>query len=71
VSFAHSNVVPHIAIPSSRLRLAEFETVAAKRLLQHYRHKADMLNALTRARDPLSLATRAAFSNVHDGQVRN
>jgi hypothetical protein len=35
-------VVPHIVVQSPRPRLGEFETHAAKRLLQHYRHKTDM-----------------------------
>ena len=37
VSLTHGGVVPHIIIRSSRLRLGEFESHAAKRLLQHYR----------------------------------
>jgi hypothetical protein len=32
----------HIIVRSSRLRLAEFESHAAKRLLQHYWRKADL-----------------------------
>jgi hypothetical protein len=34
VSLSHGGVVPHIIIQSSRLRLGEFESHAAKRLLQ-------------------------------------
>ena len=36
MSLAHDDVVPHIIIQSSRLRLGEFETHAAKGVLQHY-----------------------------------
>jgi hypothetical protein len=37
VSLTHDDVVPHIIIQSSRLRLGEFETHPAKRVLQHNR----------------------------------
>ena len=36
VSLSYGDVVPHIIIRSSRLRHGEFESHAAKRLLQHY-----------------------------------
>jgi hypothetical protein len=43
VSLAHGGVAPHIIVRSSRLRLAEFESHAAKkRLLQHYSPVADI-----------------------------
>jgi hypothetical protein len=40
VSLAHGDVVPHAVIQSPRLRLGEFETHAAKRLLQQYLHNS-------------------------------
>jgi hypothetical protein len=42
VSLSHGGVVPHVAIRLSRLWLGEFESHAAKRLLQHYLPQADM-----------------------------
>src|SRR6476659_11088533 len=42
VSLEPDSVVPHVIIRSSRLWLQEFESRAAKRLLQHYRHFSDM-----------------------------
>src|SRR6266404_8684498 len=42
VSLACGDVVPHIVVQSPRPRLGKFETHAAKRLLQHYRRKADV-----------------------------
>src|SRR5216683_420805 len=53
VSLTHGGVVPHIIIRSSRLRLGEFESHAAKRLLQHYLPKAN----LAEYRDLWSYAT--------------
>jgi hypothetical protein len=35
-------VVPHITIQSLHLRVGEFESHLAKRLLQQYRHLSDM-----------------------------
>src|SRR6266436_3101128 len=47
VSLTYGGVVPHIIIRSSRLRLGEFESHAAKRLLQHYLPKqADLAEYL-------------------------
>jgi hypothetical protein len=42
VSLADGGVVPHMIIRSSPLRLGEFGSHAAKRLLQHYRREADI-----------------------------
>jgi hypothetical protein len=42
VSLALGDVAPHIVVQSPRPRLGEFETHAAKRLLQHYLPKGDM-----------------------------
>jgi hypothetical protein len=41
VSSSQSEVVPHINIRSPRLRPEKFVIGEAKRLLQHYRPKAD------------------------------
>jgi hypothetical protein len=46
VSLARSDVVPHIVVPSPRLRLGEFEGNVAKRLLQHYRAESCFLARL-------------------------
>ncbi len=40
VSLALDDVVPHIIVQSLRLRVGEFESHLAKRLLQQYRRKA-------------------------------
>jgi hypothetical protein len=37
MSLARCDAVPHVVIQSSHLRLGEFESHAAKRLLQQYR----------------------------------
>jgi hypothetical protein len=42
VSLALGDVVPHITIQSLHLRVGEFESHLAKRLLQQYRHEADI-----------------------------
>src|SRR6267378_3986335 len=42
MSSACCDVVPHIIIQLSHVRLGEFESHAAKRLLQQYRPKADV-----------------------------
>jgi hypothetical protein len=39
---ACGDVVPHIVVQSPRPRLGEFETHAAKRLLQHYLPNPDV-----------------------------
>ena len=41
MSLARCDVAPHVVIQSSHLRLGEFESHAAKRLLQQYRPEAD------------------------------
>jgi hypothetical protein len=46
VSLACGDVVPHIVVQSPRPRLGEFETHAAKRLLQHYLPQADSARAV-------------------------
>jgi hypothetical protein len=38
---ALGDVVPHITIQSLHLRVGEFESHLAKRLLQQYRHETD------------------------------
>ncbi len=47
---AQDDVVPHIIIRSPRLRSGKIVFGDAKRLLQHYRHKTDMLTALRNVR---------------------
>jgi hypothetical protein len=43
-------VVPHIVVQSPRPRLGEFESHAAKSLLQQYRHETDMPTVLSDVR---------------------
>jgi hypothetical protein len=45
VSSSLCDEVPHIFIPKSHLEPREFLISSAKRLLQQYRHKADMPTA--------------------------
>jgi predicted signal transduction protein with EAL and GGDEF domain len=47
VSLALHDVVPHIITQSLHLRVRESESRLAKRLLQQYRHKADVTAATT------------------------
>ena len=42
VSLAHGGVAPHIIFRSPRLRLGEFKSHPAKRLLQHYPRRTDI-----------------------------
>jgi hypothetical protein len=50
VSLALGDVVPHITIQSLHLRVGEFESHLAKRLLQQYRHFSDMAFVLDHVR---------------------
>src|SRR5258705_5230616 len=67
VSLACGDVVPHIVVQSPRPRLGEFETHAAKRLLQHYlprvdvEHLATLLVAIVHSE--LDLSAPAAWRN--------
>jgi hypothetical protein len=61
MSLARCDVVPHVVIQSSHLRLGEFESHAAKRLLQQYRPAADVV-AAGPLRQILARSARPAFS---------
>jgi hypothetical protein len=50
VSSSLCDEVPHIFIPKSHLEPREFLISSAKRLLQQYRHKADMREPLINVR---------------------
>jgi hypothetical protein len=50
VSSSLCDEVPHIFIPISHLEPREFLISSAKRLLQQYRHKADMPTAARNVR---------------------
>jgi hypothetical protein len=60
VSFACGDVVPHIVVQSPRPCLGEFETHAAKRLLQHYLPIAEVADAVA------ALLRKSCFAEAVD-----
>src|SRR2546426_4491588 len=64
------NEVPHIFTRKSRLQPGEFLVTSAKRLLQQYRHKADIRSRLLFVRFRGQSGHQAAIAYNHDYEVR-
>jgi hypothetical protein len=58
VSFAPGDVVPHVVIQSLHLRVVEFESHLAKRLLQQHRHFSDLWRCPTCVQSALKCGHR-------------